>query len=58
MNRERFYVGNVSEKREDLQIVDKLLGFFLAALDLEGKNRTAAVREILVVQLLVRRIGK
>ena len=38
------YVGDIGQKGEDLQVVDELEGFLTAALDIKGKDGSAAVR--------------
>ena len=48
------YVCDVSQQRENLELVDELERSFLAALDVEGEDGRAAVREILLVQSVVR----
>ena len=47
-------VRDVGEQGEDLQIVDELMGLGLAALDLKGEDGAAAVREVLLVERMVR----
>ena len=54
MYNQRFYVGNVCQQREDFQMVDEAVCFFLTALDLEGEDGTATVREVLLVESVVR----
>ena len=49
VNDQRFYVRHVGQQGEDFQIVDKPVGFRLAALDLKGKDGSAAVGEILLI---------
>ena len=51
---QRLDVGYVGQQREDLQGVDEPEGFLLAALDLEGEDGAAAVREVLQVGRVVR----
>ena len=51
-------VRDVREKGENLQIVDEGEGFFLAALDIKGKDGRAAVREVLLIQRVVGMFGK
>ena len=41
------HVSDVGQQREDLQVVDELKGFLLAALDVEGKDGSTAVGEVL-----------
>ena len=54
MDDQRFDVGDVGKQREDLQGVDEAEGLLLAALDLEGEDGAAAVREVLQVGRVVR----
>ena len=56
MDHERFHVGDIGEQGEDLQMIDEFVRFFLAALDLEGEDRSAAVREILFIERVLRMI--
>lgn len=56
VNHEALHVGNISKQAEDLQAIDELEGFFLTALDVEGENGTAAIREVLLVKFVVRMV--
>ena len=47
------HVSDVGQQREDLQVVDELKGFLLAALDVEGEDGRTAVGEVLLVQGVV-----
>ena len=58
VHHQALHVGNVSEQAEDLEAVDELEGFFLAALHVEREDGTAAVREVAFVKLVVRMVGK
>ena len=58
MDNQALYVRNVRQKREYLKMVDKLLGSLCAALDVEGEDRTGAVREVTVVQLFIAAFGE
>ena len=58
MNYKALGIGNISKQRENVQIVDKLMGFFLAAFNFKGEDRTAAIREIFLIQLIVGMLGK
>ena len=53
MDDEGFHIGHIGEEGEDFQRVNELEGFVLAALDLEGEDGTAAVREVLLVRRVV-----
>ena len=53
MDNQRFYVGNVSQQGEQLQIVDEIFCFLCIAFDFEGEDGTAAVREVFCVQCLL-----
>ena len=57
MDDKRLHICHVCQKREQLQIITELLGCLLAALDLEGEDGTASVREIFLIQCLLLRIG-
>ena len=48
------HVRYVGQQREDLQIVDESKGLLAATLDVKGKDRCAAVGEILLVQGVIR----
>ena len=48
---QRLHVRHVCQQREQLQRVDELERFLLSALDVERKDRRAAVREILPIWL-------
>ena len=56
MDNQTLNVSNVCQQREDLQLVDKLECCFLAALDIKGEDGRTAVREVLLVQCMVRMI--
>ena len=58
MDNQRLYVGHVREQREDLQSVDEAERLILAALYIKGEYGTAAVGEILLIQLMVGMVGK
>ncbi len=50
---QRLHVRHVGQQGKNLQIVDKLVGRSLPALDFKGKDRRAAVGEILLIQDMV-----
>ena len=56
MDDERLDVRNVGQQAEDLEVVDELLGRLSAALDLEREDGDTTVREVLLVELVVRMI--
>ena len=56
MDDQALNVSNICQQREDLQLVDKLECCFLAALDIKGEDGRTAVREVLLVQCMVRMI--
>ena len=56
VNHEALHVGNVCKQAENLQAIDELEGFFLAALDIERKDGAATIREVLLVKLVVRMV--
>ena len=49
MDDEALDVGHVGQEGEDLQFVDKLPRLGLSALDLEGEDGTATLREVLII---------
>ena len=54
MDDERLDIGDVREQGEDSEVVDELLRRLGAALDFERENRDAAVREIFLVERMIR----
>ena len=58
VDNKRLDVRYIGKQREYFQPVNKAEGFLLTALDIEGKDRTAAVREIFFIQLMVGVIGQ
>ena len=56
MNDQGLHVSDVRQKREELQMVDEGEGLLLATLDLESENRSTAVREVLLVEGVVRMV--
>ena len=56
MNHKALYICHICQKGEQLQIVDEALCLFLSTLDFKGKDRTAAVREVLLVKCLLLRV--
>ena len=58
VNNEALHVGNVSEQAENLEPVDELEGFCLAALHIECEDGTCTVREVLLVESVLRMICK
>ena len=54
MDDKGLYVSHVGQQGENFQIVYKLVGLRLPALDLKGKDGCAAVGEILLIQGVVR----
>ena len=53
MNDQTLDIGNIGQQGEDLQRIDELPGFLLSSLDLKCEDRSAAVREILLIQRMV-----
>ena len=47
-------VGHIGQQREQVQIVDEDASRILSALDIEGEDGCAAVREVLLVQVVIR----
>ena len=56
MNDEALDVRNIRQQGEDLEIIAELLRRLAAALDLDGKDRCAAVREIALIKRMIRMI--
>ena len=56
MDRKRFHICYIGEQRKQFKLVNEILCFFRVPLDLEGKDRTAAVWEIFLVKFLLLRI--
>ena len=53
---QRLHICHICQQGEQLQIVDELLRGLCVALDLKGEDRAAAVREVFLIQFLLRRI--
>ena len=58
MDDEGLHVRDVRKQRENLEVIDEAERGFLPALDLEGKDARAAVREIPLVERVVGVIGQ
>ena len=58
MDNKALYIRNICKQREYLQLVDKLVSLFLTALDIEGKYRCTAVREVLLIKCVVGMVGQ
>ena len=58
MDHQRLHICHIGQQGEDLQMVDELEGLLLAALDLEGKDGSAAVGEVLLIQGMIGMIGQ
>ena len=56
VHHQALHVGHVSEQAENLEAVDELEGFGLAALHVEREDGTAAIREVAFVKLVVRMV--
>ena len=56
MDNEGLHVCDVCEQRENFESVDERLCFLSAALDVEREDGSAAVREILLIKLVVRAV--
>ena len=54
MDHQALHVRHVGQQGEDLQAVDELLGRLLPAFDLKGEDGSAAVREVLFIQRVLR----
>ena len=58
MNDQTLDVRNIGQQGENFQIVNELMGFLHAALDLKGEDGCAAVGEILLIQGVIRVVGQ
>ena len=56
MDCQGLHICYVGKQREQLQLIDEILCLLCITLDLKGKDRTAAIRKILLVKLLLLRI--
>ena len=54
MNNQRLHICYICQQREDCQVIDELLCRLRIPFNLEGENGTAAVRQVLVVQIVSR----
>ena len=58
MDNKALYIGNIGKQREYSKAVNEFVYFLDAAFDLKGKDGTATVREIFLIQFIVRVIGQ
>ena len=58
MDHQTLHICHICQQGENAQIIDKLPCCVLAALDLEGEDGCSAVREILLIQCVIRMIRK
>lgn len=58
VNDKALNIGNIGKQREYLQTIDELVRFFHAPLNLKGEDRTAAVREVFLIQRIIGMICK
>ena len=56
MNGKGLHICYVCKQREQLKVIDEFLCFFCTTLDLKCKDRTATIREILLVECLLLRV--
>ena len=54
VDHKRLHVSDIREEREDREVVDELLCRLRVALYLEREDRTASVREILLIERMAR----
>lgn len=54
MDYQAFYVRYIGKEGENLQAVDKLVGFLHAAFDFNGKDGAAAIGEVFFIQPMIR----
>ena len=53
MDYQALYICNIGQQGENLQVINKLVSFLLAAFYVKGKDRSAAIREILLIESMV-----
>lgn len=53
---ERLHISHIGKERENLQIVNERPCLFLTALDLEREDRASSVREVLLIESVVRMV--
>ena len=58
MDNKTLNIRNVCKKGENLQVIDKFPCLLASALDIEGKDRSSAVREIFLIERMIRMIRK
>ena len=58
MHHQALHVGHVGQQAENLEAIDELEGFGLAALHVEGENRARTVGEIPLVEGVLRMVRK
>ena len=58
MHHQALHVGHIGQQAENLEAVDELEGFGLAALHIEGENRARTVGEIPLVEGVLRMVRK
>ena len=58
MDDQGFDVRHVGKQGENFQIVDKLVGLLLTALDFEGEDRAAAIGEVFLIKGMVGMAGQ
>ena len=58
MDHQALHICHIGKQREYLQAVDKLVSFLHTTLDLKGKDRAAATREIFFIQGVVGMVGQ
>ena len=54
VNHQALCIRDICEQRENLQVVDEGKGLLLSALDVEGEDGRAAVREVLLIERMIR----
>ena len=56
MDNQRFDIGHIGQQREKFQMINPIPGVTLVSLQIESEDRSAVVRIILLIQLLLFRI--
>ena len=56
MDNQRLHICYVCKQGEQLQVIDEVFCFLCISLDFKGEDRTAAVREIFLIQCLLLRV--
>ena len=58
MNHQRLHIGHIGQQREYLQTIDKFLRFLRSSFYLKSEDRTCSIREITLIDSMIRMIGQ